>query len=446
MKLKKSPIFIIALFTMSLGIQPDSYGQETTEESSSGAVTQPPTAFDGIDSTPVGDELQQTTASNGTDSTLAGMEEDSLREDEVTQPPTASNETDSTPKARFRGRRSMVGAKRQTAPDKAEETADTNSAQTAPEPTDQTTEQQPTEQQSTTEERVRTPLTNSDDFEILCTPNIGTNIDIVHFPMERWTETKDSFKSAQEVFDVVQETTDDVIDFIFNEEEEQSTQAQEDNQSPPIVETIARPQFALASLIKHYPYGFVFHEFVTRIHDTRELNNFTYEKPYYTHPDQLPNVAERSLEDLFHITRAMFPDGLPEKYTDLTKEQKYTLAVVGGAHTLFFLNELPMILPSISKTDYHRIFQKPNNLFNIRSDLHYETLFCETTLGFLDCSDMNYEITLLKEEYMTQTVNSFLDAFPRVKNPIILIYDGDTDLNRYFPDQNIFRVPDRCFK
>ena len=297
------------------------------------------------------------------------------------------------------------------------------------------------------------PLNDSSTFDRLCVPQ-NLNTDIIHFPMERWTPGKNKLKVLQSGYSAVKEHADSAIQFIrqqFTDNEDNPTDDPtiETEQALPIVETIARSQFALAKLISYYPRPFVFHEFLTNIHDRRELKYFLENQEnqdfVYTHPDHLPDVENRNLSHLFQLTTAQFPNGIPEKYTDLTKDQKHTLAIIGGTHILFFLDELPVILPSLSPKDYQKIFPRPT----LQMSFYYETLFCDYYASSCSSTD-EYLVRVLKTEYMAKTVNSFLTTFfgsaGTPEQPVILAYTGNINLQDYFTDKKIFRVPKTCFQ
>ncbi len=287
---------------------------------------------------------------------------------------------------------------------------------------------------------------------ISCEPS-DPGVDIIHFPMKRWTENKDRLKVAQETVDVIKKGVTDALDFVegLSRSEGQSgadiNLKKDVNQSTDIVESSARYQFKLIQLIRRYPYSFVFHEFVTRIYNLRHLDHFTMDGVPVTHPDQLPDVETRGLKQLFQLSNAQFPDGVPETYAELSEDQKHTLAIIGGVHTLFFLKELPVIFPSISQSQYQRIFNisRPNS-----TRFYYETLFCA---NLLSCLVDDNKTQILKAEYLSKAVNGFLaafhdkkDPFYEVKEPAIVVYEGKMNLQTYFPGRTIFRVPDSCLE
>ncbi len=298
------------------------------------------------------------------------------------------------------------------------------------------------------------PLNDSSIFDRLCVPQ-NLNTDIIHFPMERWTPGKNKLKILQSGYSAVKEHADSAIQFIrqqFTDNEDDPTDdapTTETEQALPIVEEVARSQFALAKLISYYPRPFVFHEFLTNIHDRRELKYFLENQEnqgfVYTHPDHLPNMENRNLSHLFQLTTAQFPNGIPEKYTDLTKDQKHTLAIIGGTHILFFLDELPVIFPSLSPKQYQKMFPR----YKLKMSFYYETLFCDYYASSCSSTD-EYLVRVLKTEYMAKTVNSFLTTFfdssGTSEQTVILAYTDSIDLQDYFPDKKVFRVPKICFQ
>jgi hypothetical protein len=60
----------------------------------------------------------------------------------------------------------------------------------------------------------------------------------------------------------------------------------------------------------------------------------------------------------------IFPQGLPKNYLELNDQQKYFLVTVGGAYTLYYLNQLPNIYKTLT----------PEEDKEIREKLEYENL------------------------------------------------------------------------
>ena len=288
------------------------------------------------------------------------------------------------------------------------------------------------------------PEEDADDITKPC--DIPPNTDIVHFPIDSWDAGLETIKKVQETVDVVKTGVKDTIKFLENtwdaviepSETDNNIKPQENNenqQSSIVVEKAAYSQFALAQLIRQNPNSFIFHEFATHIYDARYLDTMINTAPIED-PDQLPGMEKRTLEHLFNLVNTQFPKGLPAQYTDLDKSQKYTLAIVGGVHTLFFLNELPIIFPTISEMDYQRIFEK------------YSFTHCSIIHGILNiCTSSDYTEQVLRATKLASIVNNFLRAFPnnnKGKHVVILAYGGDHDLQYYFPDKNLHRMPGKC--
>ena len=175
---------------------------------------------------------------------------------------------------------------------------------------------------------------------------------------------------------------------------------------------------------------------MTQIYDSRYLHNSAYwNNDIIKNPDQLPNMDSRRPGHLFHLARAQFPNGLPENYADLNGDQKYTLAITGGVHTLFFLNQLPVIFPSIFYTDFQKINTYPHN-------------HCDNYYGLLDiCSSSNYMLTIFRVEKLAVIVNTLLSTLSKTqteKQVVILAYRDTHDLKPYFSDKVFYKMPLSC--
>ena len=184
---------------------------------------------------------------------------------------------------------------------------------------------------------------------------IPPNTEIVHFPIRIWTPNADYIKKAQETIDTIIGGAKTAYQFVqehLGNTDQSEPTVEDKNKQAAIVEEVARSHFALAQLIQKNPNSFVFHEFETQIRDTRDIHSMIesvsiWKEVSIQTPEQLPDMKNRKPEHLFQLVNAQFPDGFSKKYADLNENQKYTLAVAGGVHTLFFLNKLPIIFPSI---------------------------------------------------------------------------------------------------
>ena len=287
--------------------------------------------------------------------------------------------------------------------------------------------------------------TNSGDPLSSCL--IPQDVDIIHFPIKSWDTHADFLKKLQKTITTVKQKADDTIEFIERTWKDITTKKDDiklnkgvrkpNNNHTDIVEETAYPQFILAKLIQNNPNSFIFHEFVTRIYDSRYLNNLApWDADTIIAPDQLPNIENRRPEHLFYLVRAQFPDGLPEKYIYLDKDQKYTLAITGAVHTLFFLDQLPVIFPSISSTDLQKINTPPHDYCK---NYYYDL--------FNVCSSSNYILGMFRAEKLTSIVNNFLNTLSnsqREKQIAILAYRDTHDLSPYFSNKNFYKVPNNC--
>ena len=295
-------------------------------------------------------------------------------------------------------------------------------------------------------------------FPSLCAPGEDSPARIIHFPYERWTDFNSQMKIAQEALNTVEGRFEEVHGFfadrIFGAENSNKSNEEQEEALSEIVEERAKRAFALIELIRKYPRAVVFHEFVTRIQNERVLpllvsKTGTFQ---YTHIEDLPDVEHRSLNHLFQVSWARFPMGVPKKYADLDREQKHTLAVIGGAHILFFLGELPVIFPALSRADYQRVLDTSylslDYALEDKHKFYHETLFCHNDEI---CAVTNDGVRLLKTEYLSKTVNHFLNAFPFDQKPddfqmLILAYDGGMNLQPYFSNYKVFRAADTCWE
>lgn len=265
--------------------------------------------------------------------------------------------------------------------------------------------------------------------------------EIVHFPMKSWEKGSEFTKTVQDTIDTVKQGAGDTIAFFENlvnrETEDNNSETGTDNKSPSIVEKVAISQFLLTQLIQKNPQAYIFHEFVGEIQDTRELSNFMIEDSnIIQNPDQLPEQRNRVMKHLFQLVNQQFPNGIPDQYIELDNNQKYTLAIVGGVHTLFFLSELPVILPSIPQEDFQRMW---DDNFSV----------CQKKLSIINrCPSSNHFIQILRAEKLLNAVNSFLNISPHKANnehpSIILAYNGEYDLSSYFQNRKFYRIPDQC--
>ncbi len=299
----------------------------------------------------------------------------------------------------------------------------------------------------------------TDTSQNLCVPGEDSSARIIHFPYIRWTDFSSKMRIAQETINTVGRQLGEVQDF-FKEEflgrEGDDSAVDQENRQAGIVEERAMRAFALIKLIRKYPRAVVFHEFVTRIQNERALPPPVSKEGLwgYSHIEDLPDVEHRNLKHLFYVSRIQFPMGVPKEYADLDKEQKYILAVIGGVHTLFFLGELPIVFPALSRADYQRAldishldpdYASPEQ----KHKFYHETLFCDYDEI---CTVKDDKIRILKTEYLSKAVNNFLNAFPPddgtnddfEKQMLILAYDGGMNLQPYFPNKEVFRVPDSC--
>ena len=277
---------------------------------------------------------------------------------------------------------------------------------------------------------------------------IPQNTDIIHFPIESWDSFSELAKTAEETFYTVAEGLNNFVKFfekhldIESGNSDNNTEQSTESKLPDVLEKAAYLQFALARLIQQKPNSLIFHEFTTQIYDTRYLNNLV---PWVTNtisqPEHLPDLKNRRPEHLYYLVREQFPHGLPIQYKYLDKDQKYTLAITGGVHTLFFMDQLPFIFPSISNADYQRLNINEEESFNY-CDSYYSGLF-------KICTSSYYMLQVFRAEKLASIVNNLLNissSFQQEKPIAILAYRDTHDLSQYFTDKKFYKLPSSCIQ
>ena len=272
---------------------------------------------------------------------------------------------------------------------------------------------------------------------------IPQGIDIVHIPAKNWYTGADTLKTVQETLDLVTDGAKSTIRFIGEKwnnlvnqnNTDQKNVGDEQNRSSSILEEVAYSQFILAKFIQNNPNTLVFHEFLTQIYDSRYLDILKMKMvPSDTGGAQPIQEENGSSEYLFRLVEQEFSDGLPDGYFSLNDNQKYTLAFVGGAHTLLFTGALPIIFPSISETDYKRIYQSDcNSSYNM-------IRMCQLS--------STHVLDTYRAEKLAEVVTRFLDGHSTVtdgqKAVAVLVYNNELDLQAYFPYRNFYKLPDNC--
>ena len=286
------------------------------------------------------------------------------------------------------------------------------------------------------------PPVQDEDEEVFNPCNVPTETEVLHMSVKSWdfySKTKQRIQETRETIEKgVDEVIDEVSEFIgqvFNNSEERSSDDNNEEESETkysVIDKIAYSHFKLAELIKSFPNSFVFHEFSTQIYDTRIVNSVVKSDISIT-PQQLEDIENPGLEHIVQLVQQQFPLGFPEKYENMNTDQRHTLVLAGAAHTLLFLNEIPLIFPSITFSDYKKY------------DLHGGS--CTTQYDiFNNCPYFNNVIKVLRAEKLAFIVENFLKYFSDKNNKqmAILVYDGDQDLREYFSDRNFYRMPDNC--
>ena len=283
-----------------------------------------------------------------------------------------------------------------------------------------------------------TPVTLQEEKNTSCT--IPPDVNVVHIPTKNWYTGANTLKTAQEILDTVVTGASDTIRFFerqFNRDPVEGSTFDEEKTPSSILEEVAYSQFILAKIIQANPNSFVFHEFSTQIYDFRYLN--TLEKQEASHSiesDVKPTSDEdtNNPEYLFQLVKQHFPNGIPNKYTSLNEAQKYTLAMVGGAHSLLFTGQLPIIFPSISNRDYEKVY-----LSDCKSNYNiFRICLLEST----------HALKVYRAEKLAQAVNHFLTDNSSIASNkptiAILLYNDVLDLQDYFPDKKFYKIPDHC--
>ena len=324
----------------------------------------------------------------------------------------------------------------------------------------------------------------------VCDTPAGVNI--LHVPVSSWTETAESIKFKQEMFNKVKKNTQQAIDVVrsfFPTEDNNNTNpadTTEDNNNKngqsvavKIVEKRAYAHFQLIKIIKAHPQAMVFHEFTSQIEDSRMVNQFKFRAlnlgsaslSTVEKPDQLPEMEYRNQEHLFQLVNSQFPDKvIPPSFHELSKEQKETLAIVGGAHILFFLSQLPVIFPALPYLQYGDLLQKlnfsekdiqmcePLNVAQVCPPLSEEIptesfvrsfkarVLANTVKTFVQNFDLGFSETIeeqLSRQYGTSVAETMKPAFSEEslsqivvqKNPaVIMVYGGEIESDSLFED------------
>lgn len=283
-----------------------------------------------------------------------------------------------------------------------------------------------------------------------CIVPAGT--EIIHIPaVKHWSSYSEVLQTMQETREVIEQEVDDAVQFLEStwekltnskDADEKGQEAGEsDSERQYILDEEAYPHYVLARLIQDIPHSFIFHEFLTQVYDIRDVSALMSQRgafiqgdPFIQNPAQLQQLEKVELKHLVQLVKTQFSEGLPEEYDDLTEDQKYSLAIAGGAPTLLFLNKIPLIYPSISPEDHHR----------------YQFLYhsrCGVDYGFFNKCSFNTEspLQMMRVEKLASIVSSVLDHFSTGRDtPAILIYNKDQDLKSYFKDRNFYKVPDHC--
>ena len=269
---------------------------------------------------------------------------------------------------------------------------------------------------------------------------VPPDVNVVHIPTKNWYTGANTLKTAQEILNTVVTGASDTIRFFerqFSRDPAEESTVDEEKTPSSILEQVAYAQFILAKIIQENPHSFVFHEFSTQIYDLRYLN--TFKKTETSFPkegdvNQTPDEDTNNPEYLFQLVKQQFPNGIPNEYTSLNETQKYTLAMVGGAHTLLFIGQLPIIFPSISNKDYIKVYL---------SD-------CKSNYNILRIclSESTQAAKVYRAEKLAQAVNHFLEDHSSVASHrstlAILVYNDLLDLQDYFPNKIFHKIPDNC--
>jgi len=287
---------------------------------------------------------------------------------------------------------------------------------------------------------------NKDD---LLNCSLPADKNIIHFPMRSWTKGADTIKSIEDTVEMVKRKTDGVFNFLegqlnrlLRDDNSERTTDEDtlfDDSQNSYLDQIAYSQFKLAQLIQENPDALIFYEFSTHIQDQADLNDLADKSNKLNDTDiiaidRLSDIYTNKMEHLLALVHDQFSNGVPKKYTDMSKEQKHILAVAGAVYTLWFLGELPVIFPSISQLDYENVLKG------------FPTGVCDGVLNILNvcsASKDNYFLQVFRAEKLSDIVSTFTDLVPQDRK-IILAYDGSHDLKPYFVHQDFYRLPEKC--
>ena len=311
---------------------------------------------------------------------------------------------------------------------------------------------------------------------------IPEGVNVLHVPVQSWTENAEFMKKKQKFLKKMKDNTQSTVDFFrqganrlldhfVKKDEEPATesastgaqnvaQLQESEETvflpkvSEIVEKRAYAHFRLMEIITANPQAVVFHEFTTQVVDSRMLGDLDYASSVESgieRPEQLPDIESRTQEHLFQLVNSQFVNGIPQTFNELNKEQKETLAIVGGVHTLFFLYELPVIFPALPYVEYIYLL-KHLDLSKRELELCQVLNVAHICQPLSDSIHRKPFIRAFKARALAKPVKGFLTYFPMffseefsspvdfefsINPSIILAYGGEIESDSLFEDSGV---------
>ena len=262
--------------------------------------------------------------------------------------------------------------------------------------------------------------------------DVPENTDILHLPIQT------SKASYLELLQLVQSTQNFIernlnIGSDKSKNDRNNSHGMDTERQITFIDEKAYPHFFSAQLIKKISNSFIFHELFSQIYDIRDINALNLKDDIFVQtPEQFRYIDKPALKHIVELIKNQFPEGLPEEYSDLKKNQKQSLIIVGAPLTLLILNEIPLIFPFFSNSDYRKygFSEACSTQYNI----------------FKNCPFSQEIMKVLKVEKMVSNVKTILKSFPdsNKRQIAILIYNGRQNLEEYFYDMNFYKMPDNC--
>ncbi len=179
---------------------------------------------------------------------------------------------------------------------------------------------------------------------------------------------------------------------------------------------IAESQFRIAKYLEAHPKIQIFSE--------QMLEDITF--------DRLSEETKQVSTQM----KLLFPNGVPEKFADLTNEQRQRLVSIGADGILLLTGRVPILRKVVPNVATHNIIVN-----QIDKGMQEQGSNSVVTREMVTKDSVPYQlITTVREQYALKEVNKFFDAFPQEKSAI-LIFGQTHDFRRH---EKLF--PGRCIE